>query len=251
MSDLNFKSVQLGLQKEIVIYEYERGLLYKDGQFDMLLKPGKYRFWRWDNVRVTTISMRMMSEVVSGQEILTSDKIGVRVSLIAIYLVIDPVIAINTVESYTEQLYYDLQLALRQSVASRDMDALLEARTELSRELLDTVKEQASEYGVELKRVGIRDIILPGQVRNVFLKEVEADREGRAELVKARHEVAAARARANTAKILTENPAIMRLQEIDALVQLASRSGNVVMLPNLADLLTRRGDTSGGGSGSS
>lgn len=254
MSELTFTPIRLGLQKEIIIYEYERGLLYKDGQFEQLLKPGKYRFSRWDNVKVTTISMRVMSEVVSGQEILTSDKIGVRVSLIAIYQVVDPIVAINMVESYSEQLYYDLQLALRQSVASRDMDALLEARTELSQELLDMVKEQASEYGIELKRVGIRDIILPGQVRNVFLKEVEADREGRAELVKARHEVAAARARANTAKILTENPAIMRLQEIDALVQLASQSGNVVMLPNLADLLTRRPDSnsnSNNGNGSS
>src|SRR6185295_6927573 len=95
------------------------------------------------------------------------------------------------------------------------------------------------EYGVELKRVGVRDIVLPGQVRSVFMQELEADRAGRADLIKARHEVAAARARANTAKILTENPAVMRLQEIDALVQLAGKEGNVIVLPNLADLLVR------------
>ncbi len=247
MSNVEFKPVQFGLQKELVIYEYERGLLYKDGRFERVLEPGKYRFSRWEDVRVTTVSMRLMSEVISGQEILTSDKIGVRVSLIAVYQVIDPVVAINAVESYTDQLYHDLQLAIRQSVSDRDMEALLQARTELSAELLATITSQASEYGLEVKRVGIRDIVLPGQVRNVFLKEVEADREGRAELVKARHEVAAARARANTAKIMTENPAVLRMQELDALMRLAGKQGNVVMLPNLADLLTRHVSSNGNG----
>jgi regulator of protease activity HflC (stomatin/prohibitin superfamily) len=229
-----------GLQKEIVIYAYERGLLYKDGRFERLLEAGKYRYWAWENIKITPVSNRLMSEVVNGQEILTADKIGVRVSLVAVYQIIDAVVAINTVQNYSEQLYHDLQLALRDIVAGREMDALLDARTALSKELLEIVKPQVAEYGLELKRVGVRDIVLPAQVRNVFMKEVEADREGRAELIKARHEVAAARARANTAKILTENPAVLRMQEIDALVKLAGKNGNVILLPNLADLLTRR-----------
>lgn len=237
--------VLFGLQKEIIIYEYEKGLLYRDGKFDRLLSAGRYRFNRLDRVNVTRVSSRLMSEVISGQEILTSDRIGVRISLIAVYQIADPIVAINSVESYSEQLYHDLQLALRGAVASREIDTLLEARGELSKEMLAVVREQAVEYGLDLKRIGIRDIILPGSVRNVFMQEVEADRAGRAELIKARHEVAAARARANTAKILTENPAVLRLQEIDALLQLAGKNGNVIMLPNLADLLVQRHNDNG------
>jgi regulator of protease activity HflC (stomatin/prohibitin superfamily) len=235
-----FKPILFGLQKETIVFEYEQGLLYKDGKFEKVLKPGKYRFNRNDNITIIRVSTRIMSEVISGQEILTSDRIGVRVSLIARYLVIDPILAINNTTSYTDQLYQDLQLALRNAVAGRDVEKLLDARNELSDEIKAVVGAQTYEYGVELKRVGIRDIVLPGQVRNIFLQEVEADRAGRADLIKARHEVAAARARANTAKILTENPAVLRLQEIDALVQLAGKHGNVIMLPNLADLLVRR-----------
>jgi regulator of protease activity HflC (stomatin/prohibitin superfamily) len=240
MSNTNFNTRLFGLQKEITIFDYERGLLYEDGRFVRLLGAGKYRYWAWENILITPVSTRLMSEVVNGQEILTSDKIGVRVSLVAVYQIADPVVAINQVENYSEQLYHDLQLALRDIVASRDMDALLDARTALSKELLEIVKPQALDYGLDVKRVGIRDIVLPAQVRNVLMLEVEAEREGRAELVKARHEVAAARARANTAKILSENPAVLRMQEIDALLKLAGKHGNVVMLPNLADLLSRR-----------
>lgn len=230
------------IRKTFIVMEYEKGLLYREGRFEKLLDAGIYRFWRWEDVEVTYITTRQLSEVISGQEILTSDKIGVRVSLIAQYVVSDPVTAINTVENYSEQLYQDLQLELRHAVAGRTTEELLAARAELSTELLNAVAPLSEAYGVTLKRVGIRDIVLPGSVRNVFLKEVEADREGRAELIKARHEVAAARARANTAKIMSENPQVARLQELELLSKMANKNGNVILLPDLASLFVPRKD---------
>jgi regulator of protease activity HflC (stomatin/prohibitin superfamily) len=230
----------LRFRHEVTVWEYERGLLYREGRFERLLPPGRYLFWRWEKVRVVRVSGRQMSEVITGQEILSSDKIETRISLIAQYFVSDPVLAINSVASYTDQLYQELQLSLREAVASRTVEQLLEARDEIGVWLLERVAPSALNYGVTLKRVGIRDIVLPGVVRTVFLKEVEADRTGRADLIRARHEVAAARARANTARILAENPDVARMQELDALVNLAGKQGNVVLLPGLADLLVPR-----------
>ncbi|HLY25240.1 MAG TPA: slipin family protein [Aggregatilineales bacterium] len=229
-----------GVKQEAIIWENERGLLYRNGRYERLLTPGRYEFWRWEKVRITRVSARQMSEVINGQEILTSDKIEVRISLVAQYIVTDPPLAINSVESFTELMYQELQLGLREAVASRTIDQLLEAREEIGVALLALVAPSALTYGVTLRRVGIRDIVLPGVVRTVFLKEVEADRTGRADLVRARHEIAAARTRANTARILSENPNVARMQEIDALVSLAGKPGNVVLLPNLADMLVPR-----------
>jgi regulator of protease activity HflC (stomatin/prohibitin superfamily) len=231
------------LKKAITVYEYERGLLYREGKFERLLDPGRYVWWRWERVDVAPVSTRQMSEVVSGQAILTADRIEVRVSLVAQYAITDPVLAVNAVASYSDQLYQDLQLVLRDLVAGRDLESLLDDRSEIASALLGGVKAQALTYGVELRRVGIRDIVLPGSVRSVFMKEVEADREGRAELVRARHEVAAARARANTARIMAENPNIQRMQELEALVKIAGRNGSMVLLPAFADLLSRMGST--------
>jgi regulator of protease activity HflC (stomatin/prohibitin superfamily) len=231
---------RLRLKQEIIVWEYEKGLLYVDGRFVRLLEPGRYQFWSWQKVRVVKVGTRQMSETITGQEILTSDKIEVRISLIAQYAVIDPVLAINSVESYTDQLYQDLQLSLREAVVSRTIEQLLEAREEIGTTLQEKVAPRILVYGVVLRRVGIRDIVLPGTVRSVFLKEVEADREGRADLIRARHEVAAARARSNTAKILADNPNVARMQEVDALVKLAGKQGGVVLLPNLADMLVPR-----------
>jgi regulator of protease activity HflC (stomatin/prohibitin superfamily) len=229
------------LQQETIVLEYERGLLYRNGRFERLLEPGRYVFWRREKVNITIVSLRSMSEVIVGQDILTADRIEVRVSLIAQYAVSDPVRAINTVENYSERLHQELQLSLREAVAARTIDQLLESRAEIGTELLARVAPNTAAYGLTLERVGLRDVVLPASVRNVFLKEVEADRQGRADLIKARAEVAAARARANTARILAQNPNVARMQELDALVTLAGRNGNVVLLPNLADLLVPRG----------
>jgi regulator of protease activity HflC (stomatin/prohibitin superfamily) len=236
----SMKHTTFGLRKEITVYEYERALLYRAGKLERVLEPGRYRFWLAEPVDVTKVSLREMSHVVAGQGILTADRIEVRISLVAQYRVVNPALAINAVENYIEQLHQELQLALRDAIAGRTLDQVLDSRAEMAAELLRLSSEAAQRYGVELNRVGIRDVILPGEVRQVMMKEVEADRAGRAELVKARHEVAAARARANTAKVLSENPEVARLQEIEALVNLAGKSGNVVLLPNLADLFVPR-----------
>lgn len=231
--------------KEITIFEFERGLLYRDGKLERVLEPGRYEFARSEPVEVAKVSLREMSHIVSGQALLTSDRIEVRVTLVAQYRVIDPTKALQSVENFVEQLHQELQLSLRDVVANKTMDELLEGRAELGVELLRLSVEPARRYGVELSRVGLRDVILPREVQRVLMLEVEADRTGRADLVKARHEVAAARARANTAKLLAETPEVARMQELDALLALAGKGGNVVVLPNLADLFAPRRDRNG------
>src|SRR5262249_36960512 len=119
------------------------------------------------------------------------------------------------------------------------LEDLLKERDALSRDLHASVAPRAKSYGVELTRVGVKDMVLPGAVRAVFLQEVEADLKGRAALAAARHEVAAARARANTAKLIQENPQLLRLQELETLAQLASKAGNVLIIPGLHAMLSR------------
>src|SRR4051812_8861683 len=240
------KHTSFGMKKEITVFEYERGLLYREGKLERVLEPGRYQFKSSEPVEIAKVSLREMSHVVAGQGILTSDRIEVRVTLIAQYRVTDPKMALHNVENYTERLHLELQLALRDVVAARSLDQLLEGRGELGTELLRLTVEAARRYGVELSRVGLRDVILPREVQRVMMQEVEADRAGRADLVKARHELAAARARANTARVLAETPEIARLREIDALLDLAGKSGNVILLPNLADLLAPRRRDEGG-----
>lgn len=228
----------MALRSVVVVREFERGLLYRKGQFVQLLRPGRYVHWFWQHCAVDRVDMREVSQTVEGQEILTSDKIGVRVTLIAQFKIADPVLAKHSAENPQSHLYQDLQLTLRESIVGRTLEELLKERDALSVTIQTDVAERAKRYGVELKRVGVKDFVLPGSVRALFLQEVEAEMKGRASLVAARHEIAAARSRANTAKLLQENPHILRLQELETLAALASKSGNVLIIPGLQSLLS-------------
>lgn len=224
----------------VEIQEYERGLVYEKGKFVSVVGAGRHWTWPGSARRIDRVDMRETSQSVEGQEILTSDKIGVRVTLVAQYRPEDPVLARHRVENYVTQLYQDLQLSLREIISSRTLEALLANREALSGELLQIVSPRAAGYGVLLSRVGVKDFVLPAQVRAVFLQEVEADLKGRANLVAARHETAAARSRANTARVLAETPGILRLQELETLAALAAKPGNMLLLPGL-DLFFQRG----------
>src|SRR5262249_12522281 len=156
--------------KEITIYEYERGLLYREGKMERVLEPGRHRFWASEPVDVIKVSLREMSHVVAGQGILSADRIEIRLTLVAQYRVVNPVLAVNAVENYTEQLHQELQLALRDVIAARTLEQVLDNRTEIAAELHRLSAEPARRYGVELTRVGIRDVILPGEVRQVMMQ---------------------------------------------------------------------------------
>ncbi len=224
-----------------IIREYQRGLLYDKGRFVEVLPPGQYRYWPWQSRRIDPVDVRETSQTVEGQEILTSDKIGIRVTLIAQFRVADPVAARHKVENYVSQLYQDLQLTLREAVTGQTLEVLMNAREPLSTGIQSQVALRAAAYGVELSRVGVKDIVLPGPVRAVFLQEMEAELKGRASLVAARHEIAAARTRANTARLLQENPHLQRMQELELLSSLASKSGNVIVIPGLDRVFHRDG----------
>nr|WP_303652406.1 slipin family protein [Paludisphaera mucosa] len=231
-------------RRTVIVREFERGLLYHHGRFLELLPPGRYRFWSWQDRQVDRMDLREVSQTVEAQEILTADKIGVRVTLIAQYRVSDPIAARHRVGDFQTQLYQDLQLTLREAIVGRTLEELLKERDALSRDLQISVAPRANAFGVELTRVGVKDMVLPGSVRAVFLQEVEADLKGRANLTSARHEVAAARARVNTARMIQDNPLLLKLQELETLSQLASKSGNVLIIPGLDSLLSRASDSS-------
>jgi regulator of protease activity HflC (stomatin/prohibitin superfamily) len=226
-------------RKVVMVREYERGLFYRDGKFVELLSPGRYVWWSWEHCQIDCVDLRERSQTIEGQEVLSADRIGVRVTLIAQFKVADPVAARHTVADPPGQLYQDLQLTLREAITGRTLEELLNERELLSSRIQAEVAPRAAKYGVELTRVGVKDMVLPGPVRAMFLQEVEAEHKGRASLVAARHEVAAARARANTAKLLQESPHLLRMQELEVLAQLASKSGNVLIIPGLQSLLSR------------
>jgi regulator of protease activity HflC (stomatin/prohibitin superfamily) len=217
---------------DTLIREAEVGLLYEDGRFARTLTPGRHRLmnWPWRRREVVRVDTRRTALAISGQEMLTADAISVRLNVMAEYRVVNAPVALHTVADYKAALYSALQIGLREEVQSRALDALLADRSALSGALLERGRPHATELGLELVTVGVKDVILPGEMKRMLSQEAEALRAGRAALVAAREETAAARAKANTARILQENPVLLRLREIETLAEVAGGAGNTVVL---------------------
>jgi regulator of protease activity HflC (stomatin/prohibitin superfamily) len=218
--------------KYITVRETEAGLLYENGRFLRTLAPGRIGIaaWPWRRQEVVRVDTRRTPFVLSGQEMLTADALSVRLNVAAEYRVVDAATAVHTVANYQVALYTALQLILRDEVQARTLDALLADRSALGAALLARGQAEAAPLGLELTQAGVKDVILPGDVKRMLSQEIEAQRAGRAALVAAREETAATRARANTAQILAGNPVLLRLREIEALAEVGKGDGNTVVV---------------------
>ncbi len=214
------------------------GLLSVNGKKVRILKPGAYGFWRYNrNISVKLIDMRLQSMEVGGQEMLSKDRVSLRVNVSAAYRVIDPEKAAMQVADYANFLYGALQLAVREAVGSKTLDELLEDKNTLNRELFETVFAKAAHYGLEIDSVGVKDIILPGEMKTILNQVVEAEKAAEANLIKRREETAATRSLHNTAKVMEGNSTLMRLKELEVLEKVTERIDNITVYGGLEGVM--------------
>jgi regulator of protease activity HflC (stomatin/prohibitin superfamily) len=205
-------------KRSIIIKDTHRGLWYENGVLVKVIEAGRYKlpllqggFWGpW--VEIVLVDVRERELTIKGQEILTADKVAIRVSIIVQFRVTDPRAAIHEVEKYEERLYSDVQLAARRSLASMTLDEILTNRNRLSEDILHDVKEIAARYGVLILRADVKDLVFPGNLQEIMNKVLAAERTAQAQLVEAK-------TRAQTQQIAAEAQAEISRVEAQALAQ--------------------------------
>lgn len=207
------------------------GVLFVDGEYVETLPPGRYAFWKnMAQVKFVQEDLREAMFDVAGQDIMTADKVTLRMNAIVTYRVTDARAAVSAVDDVRQALYREAQLALRAVVGARELDAFLMEKDGVARELAEMVRARAKSLGVELIAVGIRDVILPGDMKELMNRVTEAKKAAEANLIARREETAAMRSQANTAKLLADNPTLMRLRELEILEKVAASSKlNIVL----------------------
>jgi regulator of protease activity HflC (stomatin/prohibitin superfamily) len=258
--------------REVFIKNTHRGLWYEDGVLVRVLDagrhiiPGKAKLLgRRPRVEVVLVDVRERELTIKGQEILTSDKVAIRVSIVVQFRVTDPAAAVERVAEHEDRLYSDMQLAARRSLASVTLEDILTNRTRLSEDILNEVLAVAAGYGVAILRADVKDLIFPGNLQDIMNRvlaterlseaqlgeartkaetqrieavakaearrveaaaEVErqrlaAEADAEAERIRTTAEVEAARQREQVAQIFTNNPALLRLRELETLRDLS------------------------------
>lgn len=207
------------------------GVYFRDGEYVETLSPGQYLFWKdVARIKVFHVDLRERLLDVAGQEIMTADKVTLRLNALVCYRIVDPRLSVAASEDSTQAIYREAQLALRAAIGGYELDALLADKALVAAELETVLLKRAAQFGIEVLSLGVRDIILPGEMKVLLNRVIEARKAADANLITRREETAAMRSQANTARLLDNNPTLMRLRELDLLEKIAgSAKLNVVL----------------------
>jgi regulator of protease activity HflC (stomatin/prohibitin superfamily) len=212
------------LLEAVAVEAGHAGLLFRNGRHEATLGPGVYALWKGvARARIAVVELRELTADVAGQEIMTADKVTLRMNAVVTFKVADPLRAVSAVEDYRQALYREAQLALRAIVGARTLEALLGEKDAVARDLDGALRTRAAELGLAVVSLGIRDVILPGEMKELMNRVIEAQKAAEAALVTRREETAAMRSQANTARLFEQNPTLMRLRELETLEKVAEK----------------------------
>lgn len=224
---------------EVEVPEGSVGLMTVDGAFDRVLQAGTHRFWNIGRkVAVRLIDTRWRAHDVVGQEILTADRVTLRVNLSADFRVTDPVKAASAVKDFEEALHRALQFAFRKTLGARKLDQLLSEKVSVDAEAADQVRTEMAGIGLEVGAIALKDVILPGEMREILNAVVAAEKEAEANVIRRREETNATRSLLNTAKVMAENPVMLRLKELEALESIAGKVERLTVHNGTEGLMT-------------
>lgn len=223
---------------QVEVPAHGAGLLRVDGKVERLLESGAHAFWKFGrNVAVELVDLRLQALEVTGQEILTRDKVALRLNLSANWHYTDVLRAFEQLAKPADHLYRELQFGLRAAVGTRTLDELLENKSVIDEVVIAHVVPKLAGFGLQLDGLGVKDIVLPGEMKTILAQVVEAGKAAEANVIRRREETAATRALLNTAKVMEDNPVALRLKELETLERVAERIDKISVFGGLDQVL--------------
>ena len=188
-----FQELPSYLYQRVEVAPYQKARLYLDKKLDRLLEPGVYCFWKTPvQVEVDLVDTRLLQMDLTGQEIMTQDKVFLRINFVFTYRITDYVRIAAEIDDYAEQLHIAAQLALRDYVARYRLDELL-----------------------------------PGNIREIMNTVLLAEKRAQANVITRREEVASTRSLLNTARLMEENQTLCKLKELEYLERICENVGSI------------------------
>ncbi|MBR3646420.1 MAG: slipin family protein [Lachnospiraceae bacterium] len=212
----------------VVVKEGQVGLLYYDNTLVKKLGAGVYRYWNYNNqVTYDVVDLKQTEFNIAGQEILTKDKIGIRMNLSCVYRIVNAEGVAKNINNLANQLYSFTQLVIREMTGNYKLDEILEMKDQISNEIFEKMKEGEKALYVEFISVGIKDIILPGEIKSIMNTVLVAEKSAQANVIARREEVASTRSLLNTAKLMDENKTLYKLKELEYLEKICEKVGEI------------------------
>ena len=228
-----FSKIPQSYYTKIEVAEYQKARLYFNQKLERILDAGTYYFWKTPiKVDAGFVDTRLTQMDITGQEILTADKVSLRINFVCNYRVTDCVKILTEIDDFEEQIHVAAQLALREYVGKYKLDEILENKAEMSEFVFGKLKAKEKELFVEITDAGVKDIILPGEIREIMNTVLVAEKRAQANVITRREEVASTRSLLNTAKLMDENQTLYKLKELEYVERICENVGNISLNGN-------------------
>lgn len=234
-----FSKIPTVYYTKVEVLEYQKARLFFNQKFVKILDTGTYYFWN-NGVKIDVgyVDTRLTQMDITGQEILTQDKVSLRINFVCNYRITDYVKISTEIDDFAEQMHVAAQLALREYVGKYKLDEILENKVRMSEFVFEKLKEKEKELFVEITDAGVKDIILPGEIREIMNTVLVAEKRAQANVITRREEVASTRSLLNTAKLMDENQTLYKLKELEYVERICENVGNI-NLNGSSDVLTQ------------
>ncbi|MGB4985721.1 MAG: slipin family protein [Erysipelotrichaceae bacterium] len=234
-----FSMIPDNLYFKFQVLQFQKGRLYYDGKIVKQLDEGMHYFWNnGTKIVVESEDTRLLQMDITGQEILTLDKVALRINFVCHYKITDFIKIRSEIDNYKEQLHVISQLALRDYIGRYRLDEILTNKDMIASLVLDNLKEKEKDYFINIYDAGIKDIILPGEIRDIMNTLLVAEKRAQANVITRREEVASTRSLLNTARLMDENATLYKLKELECLEKICENVGNITVGTN-SDLLAQ------------
>ncbi len=220
-----------------IVKEYERAVFFRLGHVRPEVKgPGV--IWRAPGFdRVLRVTLRVEVIDIPPQSVITSDNVTVQVDAVCYFQVLDPVKAVIGVEDFRFASQRVAMTSLRSIIGRHELDDLLAHRENLNNELRTVIATSTQRWGVDVRQVEIRDVLLPAELTRAMAKQAEAERERRAKVIAATGELEASTELSDAAAKLYESPGALQLRALQTLAEVATEKNSTLIFPIPVELL--------------
>lgn len=210
------------------VNQYERGVVYTMGKFTGLFDPGWHIIWPIFQ-KMTKVDIRTKAVDVQKQDTITKDNVSCKLNAVIYYKITDAGKAVNEVEDVFYAVLQLAQTTMRRVAGEVTLDELLMEREKIAQQILQIVEQSATEWGLDVSAVELKDIELPDTMIRTMAKQAEAERERRAVIINSQGEVSAAENLAKAANLLSNSPGALHLRTLNSINDISSDQSNTVV----------------------
>jgi len=211
------------------------GVVTRFGKFHHLLPPGRHRF----NVMaeaVIPVSMKTRCLDVRPQELMTADKLTIKIDAVCFYRVQDAQKATFAVENYEFALGNLAQVTIRTVLGENTLAEIFGQRQKLNTRLKQLIDEASDPWGIKVGDVELKGIEIDRQMQRAMAAKAEANQMAEAKIIQSKAQRDAASILAEAAGQMDEQPAALKLQYMETLRTISTQGKNqCVIIPESMD----------------